>query len=77
MNLNTHAHPYGVFIGGNEMGTPGQTGVYFAAYGNGKFIVRGFGPAPFKMNGFLGVRMMPFTRPRGAVSPSLKRSPCR
>jgi len=54
MNLNTHPHPYGVFIGGNDMGTPGQTYLYCAAYGNGKFIVRGFGPAPFKMNGFLG-----------------------
>src|SRR5271154_6243905 len=54
MNLNTHPHPYGVFIGGNDMGTPGQTDLYCAAYGSGKFIVRGFGPAPFKMNGFLG-----------------------
>jgi hypothetical protein len=54
MNLNTHPHPYGVFIGGNDMGTPGQTDLYCAAYGNGKFIVRGFGPAPFKMNGFRG-----------------------
>ncbi len=54
MNLNTHPHPYGVFIGGNDMGTPSQTDLYCAAYGNGKFIVRGFGPAPFKMNGFLG-----------------------
>ena len=54
MNLNTHPHPYGVFIGGNDMATPGQTELYCAAYGNGKFIVRGFGPAPFKMNGFLG-----------------------
>src|ERR1700679_129174 len=54
MNLNSHPHPYGVFIGGNDMGTPGQTELYCAASGNGKFIVRGFGPAPFKMNGFLG-----------------------
>jgi hypothetical protein len=54
MNLNTHPHPYGVFIAGNDMGTPDQTDLYCAAYGNGKFIVRGFGPAPFKMNGFLG-----------------------
>ena len=36
------------------MGTPNQTDLYCAASGNGKFIVRGFGPAPFKMNGFLG-----------------------
>jgi len=54
MNLNTHPHPYGVFIGGNDMGTPEQTELYCAAYGNGKFIVRGFGPEPFKMDGYLG-----------------------
>ena len=48
MNLNTHPHPYGVFIGGNDMGTPGQTDLYCAAYGNGKFVVRGFGPARSK-----------------------------
>ena len=51
MNLNTHPHPYGVFIAGNDMGTPDQTDLYCAAYGNGTFIVRGFGPAPFQMNG--------------------------
>src|SRR6202034_4842363 len=51
MNLNSHPHPYGVFIGGNDMGTPDQTDLYCAAYGNGAFIVRGFGPAPFQMNG--------------------------
>ena len=51
MSLNSHPHPYGVFIAGNDVGTPGQTNVYCAAYGNGNFIVRGFGPAPFQMNG--------------------------
>ena len=51
MNLNTHPHPYGVFIGGNDMGTPVQTFLYCGATGNGTFIVRGFGPAPFQMNG--------------------------
>ena len=50
MNLNTHSHPYGVFIAGNDVGTPAQTELYCAAYGNGNFIVRGFGPAPFQMN---------------------------
>ena len=54
MNLNSHAHPYGVFIGGNDMGTPDQSELYCAAFGNGKFIVRGFGPTPFRMNGLLG-----------------------
>jgi hypothetical protein len=51
MNLNTHPHPYGIFIAGNDMGTDRQSYLYCAAYGNGTFIVRGFGPAPFQMNG--------------------------
>ncbi|HET9637326.1 MAG TPA: hypothetical protein VFP26_15465 [Gemmatimonadaceae bacterium] len=51
MNLNDHPHPYGLFIGGNDMGTPNQSYLYCAAYGNGNFIVRGFGPAPFQVNG--------------------------
>lgn len=51
MNLNNHPHPYGLFIGGREMGTDRQTYLYCAAYGNGSFIVRGFGPEPFQMNG--------------------------
>src|SRR6476646_6895357 len=51
MNLNDHPHPYGVFIGGNDMGTANQSYFYCAAYGNGNFIARGFGPAPFQLNG--------------------------
>jgi hypothetical protein len=51
MNLNTHPHPYGVVIAGNDMGTAQQSYLYCAAYGNGTFIVRGFGPEPFQMNG--------------------------
>lgn len=51
MNLNSHPHPYGVFIAGNDMGTDQQSDLYCAAYGNGTFIVRGFGPEPFRMNG--------------------------
>jgi hypothetical protein len=51
MSLNDHPHPYGVFIAGNSMGTDQETYLYCAAYGNGNFIVRGFGPAPFQMNG--------------------------
>jgi hypothetical protein len=50
-NLNSHPHPYGVFIGGTEMGTDDQKFLYCAAYGSGTFIVRGFGPAAFQMNG--------------------------
>ena len=54
MNVNDHPHPYGLFIGGNDMGTDQQTYLYCAAYGNGNFIVRGFGPEPFQMNGGRG-----------------------
>src|SRR5436190_3254730 len=50
MNLNTHPHPYGIVIAGNDLGTEQRSYLYCAAYGNGKFIVRGFGPAPFQMN---------------------------
>jgi hypothetical protein len=54
MSLNSHPHPYGLFIGGNDMGTPQQSYLYCAAYGNGNFIVRGFGPDPFQLNGRRG-----------------------
>jgi len=54
MNLNDHPHPYGVFIGGNDLGTGSQTLLYCAAYGNGSFIVRGFGPDAFQVNGRRG-----------------------
>lgn len=46
-----HPHPYGLFIGGNDLGTDSASFLYCAAYGNGSFIVRGFGPEPFQMNG--------------------------
>jgi hypothetical protein len=61
MNLNTHPHPYGVMIAGNDLGTAQQSYLYCAAYGDGKFIVRGFGPAPFQMNG------------RGAADPAVNK----
>ncbi len=54
MNLNSHPHSYGIFIGGNDLGTDQQSLLYCAAYGNGTFIIRGFGPAPFQMNGRMG-----------------------
>ena len=62
MNLNSHPHPYGIVVAGNDMGTPAQSAFYCAAYGNGNFIVRGFGPAPFQMNG------------RGAASPAVHKA---
>jgi hypothetical protein len=51
MNLNSHPHPYGIVIAGNDLGTAQHSELYCAAYGNGNFIVRGFGPDPFQMNG--------------------------
>lgn len=51
MNLNDHPHPYGIMIAGSDLGTDNQSYLYCAAYGNGKFIVRGFGPQPFQMGG--------------------------
>jgi hypothetical protein len=51
MNLNNHPHPYGIVVAGSNMGTDQQTYLYCAAYGNGGFIVRGFGPEPFQVNG--------------------------
>ena len=51
MAINDHPHPYGIVIAGNDMGTDQQSYLYCAAYGSGKFIVRGFGPAPFQVNG--------------------------
>jgi hypothetical protein len=53
-NLNDHPHPYGIVIAGNDLGTPDASLLYCAAQGNGTFIVRGFGPAAFRMNGGRG-----------------------
>jgi hypothetical protein len=61
MNANSHAHPYGIMIGGNDLGTPQQSYLYCSAYGNGMFIVRGFTASDdptrdsvFQMNGGRG-----------------------
>jgi hypothetical protein len=62
MNLNNHPHPYGLVIAGNDLGTDQQSYLYCAAYGNGKFIVRGFGPEPFQLNG------------RGAEDPAVNKA---
>ncbi|MBA3271634.1 MAG: hypothetical protein H0T71_14115 [Acidobacteria bacterium] len=51
MGLNDHPHPYGIVIGGNDLGAASQSYLYCAAYGNGSFIVRGFGPEAFQMGG--------------------------
>ena len=62
MNLNNHPHPYGIVIAGNDLGTEQESYLYCAAYGDGKFIVRGFGPLPFQMNG------------RGAQDPAVNKA---
>ena len=51
MGLNDHPHPYGIVIAGNDLGTANQSLLYCTVYGNGTFIVRGFGPEPFQMGG--------------------------
>lgn len=51
MGLNDHPHPYGIVIAGNEMGGETQSYLYCSAYGDGSFIVRGFGPAAFQLGG--------------------------
>jgi hypothetical protein len=51
MGLNDHPHPYGIMIAGNDLSTDSPSYLYCEAYGNGKFIVRGMGPASFKLNG--------------------------
>jgi hypothetical protein len=63
MGLNSHAHPYGVFIGGNDLAGANATYLYCAAYGNGTFIMRGFGPAAFQLNG-----------PRGGPAPAVNKA---
>jgi hypothetical protein len=69
MNVNDHPHPYGVFIGGNDMGTANQSYLYCAAYGNGNFIVRGFGPAAFQLNGRRGEANAAVHKAAGPGSP--------
>jgi hypothetical protein len=44
LKLNGHAHPYGLFIAGNNMGTDKETLIYCTAYGDGRSLVRGFSP---------------------------------
>lgn len=63
MSLNSHPHPYGLVIAGNDLGTDQQSYLYCAAYGNGNFIVRGFGPAAFQLNG-----------PRGGADPAVNKA---
>jgi len=47
MSSNDHPHPYGIFIGGDSLDSENASLLYCTPYGNGRFIVRGFGPARF------------------------------
>jgi hypothetical protein len=49
MALNSHPHSYGIFIGGNGLGTDQMSLVYCVAYGDGNVLIRGFGPAVFTL----------------------------
>src|SRR5512145_2986167 len=69
MALNSHPHPYGIVIAGNDLGTDQQSYLYCAAYGNGNFIVRGFGPEPFQVNGRRGETHAAVNKAAGAGEP--------
>jgi len=51
MNINDHPHPYGIAFAGNDLDTPDMSIGYCSAYGNGTYIMRGFGPAAFAVGG--------------------------
>ena len=51
MGLNGHSHPYGIFIGGNDLAGSNATYMYCTAYGDGRFIARLFGPGIVNLNG--------------------------
>lgn len=69
MNVNSHPHPYGIFVAGNNMGTDQQSYLYCAAYGNGNFIMRGFAPAGFQLNGGRGQAHAAVNRAAGPNQP--------
>src|SRR6266850_1366377 len=49
MALNSHPHSYGIFIGGNGLGTDQMSLVYCVAYGDGNVLIRGFAPGVFTL----------------------------
>jgi hypothetical protein len=49
MDLNSHPHSYGIFIGGHAMGTDQMSLLYCVTYGSGDVMVRGFGPTVFTL----------------------------
>jgi hypothetical protein len=50
MELNSHPHSYGIFIGGSDMGAEQMSYLYCVTYGSGDVLVRGFsGPTVFTL----------------------------
>jgi hypothetical protein len=49
------------------MGTDQQSYLYCVAYGNASFIVRGFSPEPFQMNGRRGEAHASVYKPAGVA----------
>jgi hypothetical protein len=58
MSAMSHAHSYGLFIGGNDLETDTPTLLYCTPYGDGNFIVRAF-PTSFAPPGASGRRKTP------------------
>lgn len=73
MAINDHAHPYGVLIAGSGLDTDKPEAFYCAAYGDGRFIARGFSAtAPrgtFQANGRMGETHASVNKAAGKGSP--------
>ena len=69
MSINDHPHPYGIMVGGNDLGTANASYLYCAAYGNGSFIFRGFGPAPFQLGGRAPIKNDAVSKAAGVGQP--------
>lgn len=69
MNLNNHPHPYGIFVAGSGLDGDSASYLYCAAYGDGRFIVRGFGPEAFQLNGRRGGEAPSVNKAAGPGSP--------
>ena len=69
MSINDHPHPYGIMVGGNDLGTANASYLYCAAYGNGSFIFRGFGPAPFQLGGRAPIKSDAINKAAGVGQP--------
>jgi hypothetical protein len=69
-DANSHPHPYGIFIGGHNMGTDKMSLVYCLAYGDGRALVRGFNPTAGPPT---GAQHGVFTPMRAAANAAVKK----